>query len=160
MIRDVGSGDAESIAEIYNHYVTNTVVTFEEEALSSDEMARRIERVNASYPWLVFEQGGAVVGYAYANRFHSRCSYRSTAESTIYLAPSARGHGIGTRLYTELIDRMRDRGAHCALGVIALPNDGSVRLHEKLGFVQVGRLKEIGWKLGRFIDVGYWQRML
>jgi phosphinothricin acetyltransferase len=161
MIRAATSRDAEAIAAIYNFYIANTTVTFEETELPAAEIATRIEAVgDTGYPWLAFERDGVVLGYAYAGRFAARSGYRLTAEGTVYVAPDARGAGIGTELYRELIDRLRANGAHCVLGIIALPNEPSVRLHEKLGFVKVADLKEIGRKFERWIDVGYWQLLL
>jgi phosphinothricin acetyltransferase len=161
MIHAATSRDADAIAAIYNFYIASTTVTFEETELPAAEIAARIKAVgDAGYPWLAFERDGAVLGYAYAGRFAARSAYRLTAEGTVYVAPDARGAGIGTQLYRELIDRLRAKGAHCVLGIIALPNEPSVRLHEKLGFVKVADLKEIGRKFERWIDVGYWQLFL
>ena len=159
-IRTATADDAAGIAAIYNYYVSHTIVTFEETPIADAEMAQRIARIGAEYPWLVFERGGAVVAYAYAARFHARSAYRFTAETAIYAAHGARGSGIGTQLYRQLLDRLRERGLHCALGGIALPNEASVRLHEKCGFVKVTHYREVGWKLDRWIDVGYWQLLL
>jgi phosphinothricin acetyltransferase len=160
MIRLATRRDAETIAEIYNHYVEHTVITFEEERVRPGEMSERIERVSGSYPWLVVEEEGEVSGYAYATRWRERASYRLSVESTVYLAPQRRGRGLGTTLYTALLDRLREAGSHCVLGGIALPNAASVALHEKLGFRKVAELKEVGMKLDRWVDVGYWQLIL
>lgn len=159
-IRDVRASDAPCIAAIYNHYVRETVVTFEEQPVAEAEMARRIADTTAAYPWLVWEDGGTVAAYAYASSWKRRSAYRFAAESTIYAAPEATGRGIGSRLYPALIDRMRAAGLHCAIGGISLPNPASVALHEKLGFVPIGRFREVGFKLGRWVDVGYWELAL
>lgn len=160
MIRAATASDAERICGIYNHYIRTTTITFEEQALQAEDLAQRIADVTANLPWLVYEAGGAVAGYAYAAAFHQRSAYRHSVESTIYLAQDARGNGIGRELYAALIARLRAQGLHCVLGVIALPNPASVALHERLGFEKVGHLAEVGRKLGRWIDVGYWQLML
>jgi L-amino acid N-acyltransferase YncA len=160
MIRPVSRQDAERIASIYNHYVEHTIITFEEDLVPVPEMADRIERVTSAYPWLVLEQDGEVSGYAYATRWRERASYRLSAESTVYLAPDRTGQGMGTALYTVLIDRLREAGLHCVMGGIALPNAASVALHEKLGFRKVAELKEVGRKFDAWIDVGYWQLVL
>ena len=132
--RAATSADAESVSRIYNYYVTDTVVTFEEETVSPSAMARRIEGVrSASLPWLVAELGGQVVGYAYANRWKERSAYRRSAEITVYLDPAHAGRGIGSRLYGQLIPILRDRRMHAIIGGIALPNAASVALHEKFG---------------------------
>lgn len=160
-IRAATPADGAAIAGIYNHYVTSTVVTFEEEPVTAAEMARRLEEVaSASLPWLVAEQGGRVVGYAYASRWKGRCAYRFSVEVTVYLDPGHAGRGIGSALYGRLFPILRERGIHVVLGGIALPNEASVALHEKLGLEKVAHLKEVGFKFGRWIDVGYWQRTL
>lgn len=160
MIRPALAQDAERIASIYNHYVEHTFVTFEEEPVATEEMAERIARITASYPWLVFEREAEVCGYAYATRWRERASYRLSAESTIYIAADRTGQGLGTVLYRSLIDRLCEAGLHCVMGGIALPNPASVCLHEKLGFQKVAELKEVGRKFDEWIDVGYWQLVL
>jgi phosphinothricin acetyltransferase len=158
-IREAAASDAAAIAGIYNHYVLGTVVTFEEEPVSSDEIARRIEKVrSASLPWLVVEADGDVVGYAYAGPWHTRSAYRFSVETTVYLAPAQVGRGIGSKLYGELLSTLQTRRIHAAIGGIALPNETSVALHEKLGFRKVAHFDEVGFKFDRWIDVGYWQR--
>ncbi len=157
LTRDCTPGDATQVCAIYNHYVERTAVTFEEAAVSADEMSRRIVEVTDRFPWLVWEQDGAVLGYAYAASWKSRSAYRHSVETTIYLRPDATGKGIGTRLYRNLLERLRPLGVHCAVGGIALPNPASVALHERLGFVKIGQFHEIGRKFGRWLDVGYWE---
>ncbi len=159
-IRGCSSPDVTPILGIYNHYVEQTTVTFEEAAVSADEMQRRIMEVTSRFPWLVCEQDGTVVGYAYAAPWKTRSAYRHSVETTIYLDPNATGKGIGTTLYRALIDGLRARNVHCAVGGIALPNPASVALHEKLGFAKIGQFREIGLKFGRWVDVGYWQLTL
>lgn len=160
MIRPCTVGDAAAVCDVYNHYVRNTVVTFEETAVSAEEMAGRIETTVRRFPWLVHEERGAVIGYAYASPWKTRSAYRFAVESTIYLAPGCTGRGIGTGLYSALLAELRARSLHCAIGGIALPNPASVALHEKLGFEPVARFAEVGWKFGAWIDVGYWERIL
>ncbi|MAE71663.1 MAG: phosphinothricin acetyltransferase [Gemmatimonadetes bacterium] len=157
MIRAVTPDDSAAIRIIHNHYVENTVVTFEENPISREKMRETIDEVTAYHPWLVYERDGDIAGYAYASRWQSRCSYRYSAESTIYLAPEAVGRGSGTRLYTELISILQGRTIHSVIGGIALPNPASIALHEKLGFEKVAHFKEVGWKFDRWIDVGYWE---
>lgn len=160
MIRAVRLEDAKALVAIYNPYVRETVITFEEEAISADEMASRIAKVTADYPWLVWEEDGAVVGYAYGSTWRTRHAYRFTTETTIYLAPECQGKGIGSRLYEGLLAELKQRGFHSALGGIALPNAPSVRLHEALGFRKAGHMTEAGWKFGAWVDVGFWERLL
>lgn len=161
MLRAATPADAAAIAGIYNHYILNTVVTFEEEALPVEEMARRItETLAEGNPWFVWEEGGRVLGYAYAGKWKSRCSYRFSVEATVYLDPAATGRGLGTKLYRALIDRYRNTPIHAIIGGVALPNDASTALHEKLGFQKIAHFKEVGWKFDRWIDVGYWELIL
>lgn len=161
MIRLATAADAPAIASIYNHYVTETWVTFEEQPVSVTDMAERVADVaDASLPWVIEEQAGAINGYACATKWKGRCAYRFSVETTIYLAPQSLGKGIGTRLYEALLGRLKDGGLHIAIGGVALPNVASVALHEKLGFHKVAHFNEVGFKFGRWIDVAYWQRSL
>lgn len=160
MVRSVTPSDARDIAAIYNHYIENTDVTFETEPVSPREMQHRIESHPPHLPWLVSEVVGTVTGFAYAAPWHKRAAYRHTVETTIYVDPGQLRRGIGTRLYGALLDELGRRDLHCAIGGIALPNAASVTLHENLGFAKVGHLKAVGFKFGRWIDVGYWELML
>ena len=161
MIRPATPADAAAIAAIYNHYVVHTIVTFEEEEISTKEMALRITEVQgAGRPWFVWEEAGKVLGYSYASGWKSRCSYRFSLETTVYLDQAATGRGLGTQLYSALIDSLRQTKTHALIGGVALPNAGSVALHEKLGFVKIGHFKEVGWKFDQWIDVGYWELVL
>jgi L-amino acid N-acyltransferase YncA len=161
MIRSATPADAESIIRIYNHYVLNTTITFEEQAISSEEMAGRItEAASSSLPWLVLEQAGLLAGYAYATKWKGRGAYRFSVESTIYLAPGLGGRGLGTQLYQVLLAQLKEKGFHAVIGGIALPNPVSIALHEKFGMTKVAHFKEVGFKLGRWIDVGYWEVVL
>jgi phosphinothricin acetyltransferase len=157
MIRPARLDDAAKIAEIYNEFIRDTVITFEEQPVSAAEMAARVEGVTAKLPWLVTEEAGSIAGYAYAMPWKTRSAYRFTVETTIYLAPQCAGRGLGRELYTALLGELRTRDVHCAVGCIALPNDASIALHEKLGFRKIGEFQEVGWKLGRWVDVGYWE---
>jgi L-amino acid N-acyltransferase YncA len=158
-IREAAASDAAAVADVYNHYVTETVVTFEEEPVPVAEMARRIAEVRAaSLPWWVAEADGHVVGYAYARPWNARTAYRFSVESTVYLAPEHAGRGIGSRLYAELFSILQARRIHAVMGGIALPNEASVALHEKFGLRKVAQFEEVGFKFDRWIDVGYWQR--
>jgi phosphinothricin acetyltransferase len=161
MIRAATESDAQAIADIYNHYIANTVVTFEEQAISQSEIIGRMEKVKgSSLPWLVAEDVGAVIGYAYAGKWNLRSAYRHTVESTVYLSPSSVGQGWGTRLYETLFDSLRAKSIHIVIGGITLPNPASVALHEKFGMKQAGHFPEVGHKFGRWLDVGYWQMEL
>ncbi|PZQ18747.1 MAG: phosphinothricin acetyltransferase [Rhodanobacter denitrificans] len=160
-LRSVAPSDAEAICAIYNPHVRDTIVTFEDVPLTPMQMAERIVQVQgAGYPWWVAEQSGRVVGYAYAARWRSRAAYDPTVETTIYVAADAQRGGIGVPLYDALLGELAERGYHVALGCIALPNPASVAFHERCGFRKVAHHAEVGRKFGRWIDVGFWQRML
>lgn len=161
VVRPATTADAAAIASIYNHYVANSVITFEEEAVTASVMARRIADVQAlDLPWLVAQLEGEVVGYSYANRWKVRSAYRHSVESTIYLRPGSEGRGLGRALYTALIDILKTRRIHAVIGGAALPNPASAALHENLGFAHVGTFREVGFKHGRWVDVAYWQLLL
>ncbi len=157
MIRSVETKDAKAIADIYNYYVKNTFITFEEDEVSEDEMKRRIKSHSLDLPWIVYEKEGCIYGYAYASKWSLRSAYRYSVESTIYLNHEKIGKGLGVKLYRQLLDILVKSGIRVVVGVIALPNEASVKLHEKLGFVKAGRVKKIGYKFEKWIDVGYWQ---
>jgi L-amino acid N-acyltransferase YncA len=157
MIREAYLSDADAIVAIYNHYIRNSVATFEEEEIDSVEMAERIGKVTrAGLPWIVEEAGGEIRGYAYAGPWNSRAAYKRTAEVTIYIAPSAVSSGVGTQLYTTLFSRLPECRIHCVIAGITLPNPPSIAIHEKFGMQKSGEFKEVGYKFGQWLDVGYW----
>jgi phosphinothricin acetyltransferase len=173
--RPATAADAAAICEIYNHFVRETVITFEVDEVTPDTMAGRIAKVvELGLPWLVAEESGPVadprgakrvVGFAYAAPYRDRAAYDHTVEVTIYLHPEEVGRGIGTALYAELFEQLRNLDpatsprapVHSLVSVIALPNDASVSLHERLGFEPGGILRESGRKFDSWIDVGLWQ---
>lgn len=160
-IRDAESGDAKVVARIYNHYVLNTTITFEEHAITDTEMAQRISDVQvAGLPWLVVESDSELVGYAYATKWRVRHAYRFSVESTVYLVPELSGKGLGSALYSELLSRLTAKGFHLVIGGIALPNAASIALHEKMGFEKVAQFHEVGFKFNRWLDVAYWEKRL
>lgn len=157
-IRDVIATDAKQIAQIYNHYIQSTFISFEEESVSSQEMSARIEHVQRqNYPWIVALHDDEVIGYAYANTWKPRSAYRYTVEVSVYLSHQKAGKGLGTQLYRQLLERLKANRYENAIGSIALPNHASVRLHERLGFSKVGEFVGIGYKFGEKRTVGYWQ---
>ena len=160
MIRPVQVSDAPAIARIYQPYVTNTTISFETEPPSVDDIAARIQKIIMRHSWLVYESEGALLGYAYTSTFRERPAYQSTVESTIYLDQAAIGRGIGRMLYQTLLDDAATKGYREALGVIALPNELSIKLHEKLSFRKVAHLEKIGHKFNQWIDVSIWQKHL
>lgn len=150
--------DASSLADIYNPYVLETTITFEEQAIAPSEMASRVaETDKAGLPFLIARAEGAPVGFAYASRWKGRCAYRYSAETTVYVARDSWRCGVGTALYTQLLDLLHGAGIHAAIGGIALPNEPSIALHERLGFTKVAQFREVGFKFNQWIDVGYWQ---
>ena len=159
-IRAATSDDAASIAAIYAPHVLVGTASFESEAPDARAMRARIAASDGLYPWLVATMGGTdggVLGYAYATRFHQREAYRWTVEATIYVADIAQRQGAGRLLYEALIDTLRAQGFTQAIGRIALPNESSIALHEAVGFRRAGVYREVGYKHGRWIDVGTWQ---
>ena len=160
MIRHASTSDAAAIAAIYNHYVTTTTVTFEEQVVDAQEMAQRIHNVGEQLPWYVFERDGQILGYAYATPWRARSAYRFSVESTVYVAHDGVGQGIGRQLYSGLIEELRRRQLQVVIGGIAQPNEASVALHERLGFEKVALFKRVGRKFDQWIDVGYWELQL
>jgi L-amino acid N-acyltransferase YncA len=160
MIRPATTADAAAIAAIYNHYVTTTTISFEEQAVTVEEMAGRIGELGARLPWYVFEREGAVLAYAYATPWRVRSAYRFSVESSVYVAPGQARRGLGVQLYRTLLDDLRARGLQVVIGGIAQPNPASVGLHEALGFNKVAHFSRVGRKFGRWVDVGYWELQL
>ncbi|HET7268123.1 MAG TPA: arsinothricin resistance N-acetyltransferase ArsN1 family B [Oleiagrimonas sp.] len=161
IIRTATAGDAVAVAAIYNTYIASSHATFETEAVDKAGMAARIARVGtASLPWLVAVMDGTLVAYAYASPWKAREAYRHSVETSIYIDPAHVGKGIGVCLYADLLTALRERPLHAVIGGIALPNEASVALHERLGFRKVAHFEQVGHKLGRWIDVGYWQLVL
>lgn len=149
--------DAAACAAIYASSVEGSVISFELQAPGPEEIAARMRRYQRTHPWLVAERGGEVVGYAYACEFNPRPAYRWSASVSVYVAAAERGQGRGRALYEELFERLRRQGLRMACAGITLPNPASVALHERLGFAPLGVLREIGWKDGSWLDVGWWQ---
>lgn len=160
MIRAATPNDAARVAEIYNYYIINTTVTFEVDPVTTAAMEERIREVSEKYPWLVYELEGQVVGYAYAGAWKSRCAYRYSVETSVYLKNDAAGRGLGTELYRELLSRLADLKLHSVIGGMALPNDGCVALHKKFGFEKVAHFKEVGRKFEQWIDVVYYEKIV
>ena len=158
LIRLAEPADAAAIAAIYRPYVESTHISFEESAPDSAEIARRM--ASPVHPWLIAEEDGRVLGYASSSPYHRRPAYRWTVETSIYLAAEARARGLGRRLLSSLIELLTKQGYVTAIAAIALPNGISVALHERLGFSPAGTYREVGFKLGQWVDVGLWQRDL
>ena len=161
-IRLAAAMDAAEIAAIYAPYVLGSAVSFETEAPDPDQMRARMLEGGDLYPWFVAidDETGAIDGYAYATAFRTRRAYRFAVETTVYLGRDRHGRGLGSALYAALLPLLEAQGFTQAIAAITLPNDASVRLHERLGFVQAGTYRDVGHKLGAWRSVGLWQRAL
>ncbi|WP_428265915.1 arsinothricin resistance N-acetyltransferase ArsN1 family B [Haliangium sp.] len=157
LIRAAGPDDVPAMLDIYAPLVRETVISFEYEPPSLDEMSRRLDEIQRGYPWLVYERGGVVAGYAYGSRFRGREAYQWTTEVTVYVHPAHHRRGVARALYEALFERLRAQGYRTAVAVITLPNPGSVALHEAVGFEPVGVFRRAGFKHGQWCDVGAWQ---
>lgn len=158
MIRKIEAQDIASVAEIYNYYIANTVISFEEEQVSVCDMSDRVEKVAmTSFPWLVAEDNGKMVGYAYANQWKDRSAYKHSAEVTVYLSHLSCSQGWGARLYGALFSELKEMSIHTVIAGIALPNAASIALHEKFSMEKVAHFANIGFKFNEWVDTGYWQ---
>lgn len=162
MIRNVRLTDSTALTAMYNHYIRTSGATFEEVEIPEVEMRERIQKIHfeKQFPYIVLEEEGKILGYAYVTHFRDRISYRFTVESTVYLHPDHFGKGLGHVLYEELLTQTKAKGFHVVIGVITLPNDSSVRLHEKFGFKKAGHFTEVGYKFEQWMDVGFWELQL
>ena len=160
MIRSAVPGDADRLCEIYNHSVLNDVATFEEEPVSVEEMRQRVEDVQKHFFWLVYEDGGDVVGYAYAGKWKARAAYRHSVELSVYVSPDRQGRGIGRQLYAELLRLLGATDVHSVIGGVAGDNRASFALHLSFGFEQIAHFREVGHKFGHWVDVTYFQLLL
>jgi L-amino acid N-acyltransferase YncA len=159
-VRDANAHDAEACAAIYAPYVTDTTITFEYEPPSAAEMARRIAAAQRAHAWLVLEDDGRVVGYAYAGPYKERAAYRWSSEVSVYLEMGRRRSGSGRLLYEALFERLAERGFRTLVAVMTLPNDASEGLHRAMGFEPIGTFRRVGWKHGQWRDVAWAQRSL
>ena len=157
-IRFAEEQDALALLSIYAPYVTDTVITFEYDIPSLEEFARRIREITAFYPWLVWEQDGEIMGFAYAHRHMERAAYQWGCELSVYLSPRACGYGIGTALYQALIRILEQQHVYNLYACVTLPNDRSQRLHTALGFTLSGVWRHTGYKHGAWHDVGWFER--
>ena len=160
MIRAAVPGDAQRLCEIYNHYVLNDVATFEEAPVSLEEMRQRVADVQKHFFWLVYEDGGDVVGYAYAGKWKTRAAYRHSVELSVYVSADRQKRGIGTQLYAELLRLLGETNVHSVIGGVAGNNRASFALHLSFGFEQVAHFRDVGHKFGQWIDVTYFQLLL
>jgi phosphinothricin acetyltransferase len=160
-IRPATAADAAGIAAIYDHHVRHGTASFDSEGPSAEQWAAKIADVRArGWPFLVVDQDGQVVAYAYATQFRDRPAYARTCENSIYVAPDSVGKGVGSALLIELVDEARAAGFEQMIAVIGGGEPASMALHAKLGFVERGRMKDVGFKFGRMLDTVYMQRAL
>jgi L-amino acid N-acyltransferase YncA len=160
-VRVAKPSDAQSIADIYAPIVRDTAISFELEPPSAAEMRSRISETLKVFPWLVSVNGaGEIDGYAYASRHRARAAYRWSVDSTVYVRADSRRGGVGRRLYNELFTELVRLGYCETFAGIALPNDASIALHRSVGFEPVGTYRGVGFKLGAWHDVSWWQKSL
>ena len=159
LIRNARKRDSSAIAKIYNYYIENTPITFEIKKIKPSEIAKRMKGNSKEFPWIVGLVDGIVIGYAYASEFQERAAYKHSKELTVYIHKNHQGRGYGKMLYKKLISMLKKTDCAVMIGGIALPNKASVRLHEKLGFKKAAHFKKVGRKFGKWIDVGYWERI-
>ena len=159
-IRLVTQADAADIAEIYRPFVESTPISFEIEPPDELEIRKRLEGILPAYPWLVCEQEGRVVGYAYASRHSARAAYQWSVDMSVYVNPDFQRRGIGRGLYVSLAGILKVQGFFNAYAGVALPNPGSVGLHESIGFQAIGVFRNVGYKMGAWHDVGWWELAL
>lgn len=153
MIRFAAAKDAAELLEIYAPYVTGTTVSFEYEVPAVEEFRRRVEETSARYPYLVWEEDGALLGYAYAHPYAARPAYQWSAELTVYLRQAVSRRGLGSQLYGALMELLRLQGVRNVYGCVTAENTASVAFHHALGFREAGRFSQVGYKLGRWLDV-------
>ncbi|MEP3837056.1 MAG: N-acetyltransferase family protein [Algibacter sp.] len=157
MVRAFHINDVPQLLAIYNYYVLNTTVTFDLEAVTLEAFTEKLKTINAEYPFIVFEEGNEIIGYAYGSKFRSKPAYNYVVESTVYVKHNAHGKKVGTTLYAELLKLLKEAKFHTVLGVLTIPNDASIKLHERFGFEKVAHLKEVGFKFGAWQHIGIWQ---
>jgi len=160
VVRPAAVADVAAMLGIYAPIVQKTAISFEVDPPTEKEFAERLRRITETDPWLVFDADGDIVGYAYSSPFKARPAYARTRETTVYVGDRHRSQRIGRRLLGSVLDELTARGNHHALAFITLPNEPSARLHEGLDFTRAGTLHEVGYKLGRWHDVGIWERAL
>ena len=159
-IRPATAADAARCAEIYRPYVTDSWVSFELDPPDTAEMARRITAYSDSHGWLVAEIEGQIAGYAYGSPHRAREAYATSSDVAVYVDATYARRGIGKALYEALFPMLKHRSMHALFAGIALPNEASIGLHEAMGFTAIGVYREVGWKMGGWRDVGWWQRLL
>lgn len=159
-VRMAREADLAAVRDIVNWAIENTHYNFHTDPLTTEDWRASWASGRERMPWLAAESAGEVVGVAYAHPFHTRRAYSWTVETTVYVSHAHHRRGVGSALYGELLPILAAQGFHTAIGIIALPNPGSVALHERCGFVAAGATPRVGWKFDRWWGIGHWQRML
>lgn len=160
MIRPAALGDVPAILDIYRPYILETAYTFEYEVPTLEAFQARFLTVTQEYPWLVWEEDGQILGYAYGDRAFERAAYQWDADLSVYLRPEARGRGIGRRLYEAVEDSLRRQGCRVAYGVVTDENRDSCAFHRAMGYRETARLERCGWKFGRWYGVIWFEKRL
>ena len=160
MIRNFKIEDTPQLLSIYNFFVLNSVVTFDLEVRAFEAFKHKVSSISSQFPFIVYELENEVLGFAYGNTFRPRPAYNNTVESTIYVKHDSHGKQIGTMLYTRLIELLAKCNYHSVIGILTIPNVASEQLHKKMGFKQVGLLKEVGFKFKEWHDIGIFQLKL
>ncbi len=160
MIRKYHPKDLQSIVDILNYYVKNDACIFQVEPYTFDEIEKKLEIIQATYPIFIEEKDNKVIGFAYGARWRDKPAYAKSVETTIYVHPDYLHAGIGEPLYRKLIETLTQMNFHLLVAGMTMPNLGSQRLHEKLGFEKVGEFKEAGMKFGKWHNVGFWQMVI
>lgn len=159
-IREATPLDSAAICAIYNHYILNSVSTFDTKKQTAKQFAEKIIYIQQNYPFLVLEENNTVVGYAYATQWKDKAAYKHTAETTVYIHPEHHSKKYGLRLYNALLSSLPLYEIVNAIACITLPNEISEKLHQKLGFQKRGTFAKVGYKFEKWIDVTYWQKHL
>ncbi len=155
MIRSVEEKDIEALSALYNYYIENTVFTLELEPLSKEAFGERVRGIAARFPYLVFEEKGQILGYAYLNEFNPRGGYRFTADLSLYVAPLARKKGIGRQLYEEIETMAKNMGLCNIISLITSENEASLAFHDRMGFERVAKIEDIAYKFGKWVGLCY-----
>ena len=156
-IRKIKPSDAKQTLAIYKPYIENSAITFETEVPSVDEFAQRIEKVSSFYPWLVYDKNDKILGYSYATSHRQREAYKWSVDVAIYVLADVQGNDFGKLLYSKLLELLKKQGFYNAYAGIALPNEKSIGIHEIMGFKKIGEYNKVGYKLGKWWNVGWWE---
>lgn len=159
-IRDVKATDYPQILEIYNYYIINTTINFEQDPITILQLSKKIDNIKLKYPFIVLEENNQIIGYAYLSTFNSRSSYDITADLAIYLKPKIKSNGYGTLLLKEIENLAKKKNIKNIISIITEENENSINFHKKHGFKEVGALSKVGYKFNRLLSIYYYQKTL